>query len=62
MIEIRCICGRLLAKAKFQEIAIKCPRCKTLNNMKAIEPQIKAPTSANVEVKNDKTNYPLDGR
>lgn len=56
MQEIRCHhCDRLLAKALFQELEIKCPRCKTLNFQKVVEPQPEAPLSvANIEVKNDK--------
>lgn len=58
MQEIRCrCCGRLLAKAQFQELEIKCSRCKTLNFLKVIEPLLKAPLSAsNIEVQNDQQN------
>ncbi|AUZ85777.1 Com family DNA-binding transcriptional regulator [Methylophaga nitratireducenticrescens] len=39
MTQCRCKrCGRLLAKAKFERLEIKCPRCKTLNILKAQEP------------------------
>ncbi|MBF0453618.1 MAG: Com family DNA-binding transcriptional regulator [Magnetococcales bacterium] len=29
--EVRCKCGRLLAKGEFMNLEIKCPRCKTVN-------------------------------
>ena len=62
MQEIRCNCGRLLAKAKFEQLEIKCPRCKTLIILKAIEPHTQAPKSANFEAKHDQTNHSVDGR
>jgi phage FluMu protein Com len=63
MIEVRCgDCGRLLAKASFSRIEIKCPRCKTLNSLKAIEPQTQAPESARFEVHHGQTHTPMDGR
>jgi phage FluMu protein Com len=43
MNEIRCRCGRLLAKAIYISIEIKCPRCKTLNRLKIEESQTPAP-------------------
>jgi len=62
MNEIRCrSCNRLLAKAKYQQIEIKCPRCKTLNIKKANEPLTKAHISAKVEAENGKTNRTVDG-
>lgn len=63
MNEIRCTsCNRLLAKAKYQQIEIKCPRCKTLNKLKANEPLTTALISAKVEAANGKTNRTVDGR
>lgn len=36
MKEIRCIaCSRKLAEGEFVRLAIKCPRCKTLNRLNA---------------------------
>jgi phage FluMu protein Com len=36
MIEIRCVaCSRKLAEGQFIRLAIKCPRCKTLNHLNA---------------------------
>lgn len=36
MQEVRCgQCQRLLAKAVFTEIQVKCPKCKTLNHQRA---------------------------
>ncbi len=35
---IRCKqCNKLLAKAKFQQLEIKCPRCKFFNNLECHE-------------------------
>ncbi|AFJ02012.1 Mu-like prophage protein Com [Methylophaga frappieri] len=63
MIEVRCgDCGRLLARASFSRIEIKCPRCKTLNSLRAIEPPTQAPASANVEVNHGQANTSMDGR
>nr|WP_236200235.1 Com family DNA-binding transcriptional regulator [Pseudomonas pseudonitroreducens] len=47
MKEIRCGgCNRLLARAGlFDQIQIKCPRCRTLNHLKA-ESLLQAPPSA----------------
>mgnify|MGYP003932364651 CR=1 FL=1 len=46
MEEIRCTrCGRLLAKAKFEKLEIKCPRCKRINYLKAAEPRTRTPLS-----------------
>ncbi|WP_173084457.1 Com family DNA-binding transcriptional regulator [Fundidesulfovibrio magnetotacticus] len=39
MREIRCgHCKRLLAKGSVVEIEIKCPRCQTLNHVRAASP------------------------
>lgn len=64
MKEVRCGgCSRLLAKAEYVQIEIKCPRCKTLNNLKATEPLNQAPSSANAEEETHGQTYnPLDGR
>ena len=36
MREIRCArCSKLLARAAFSHLQIKCPRCKAFNDMKA---------------------------
>ncbi|MEW4983055.1 MAG: Com family DNA-binding transcriptional regulator [Cycloclasticus sp.] len=41
MIEVRCNrCSKLLAKALFKQIEIKCTRCKTINFLKANEPTV----------------------
>ena len=64
MIEVRCgSCDRLLAMAAFNEIEMKCPRCKTLNRLKAIEPHTQAPLSAGKNEDNHgQTNCSVDGR
>ncbi|WP_309822278.1 Com family DNA-binding transcriptional regulator [Acidovorax delafieldii] len=39
MEEIRCgHCGRKLAEAVFEQISIKCPRCGTMNHLRALSP------------------------
>ncbi|MBW7901277.1 MAG: Com family DNA-binding transcriptional regulator [Rhodocyclaceae bacterium] len=46
MIEVRCSkCNKKLAEADFSRLAIKCPRCGQLNNLKAIEPPRCAPSA-----------------
>ncbi|MEO8119538.1 MAG: Com family DNA-binding transcriptional regulator [Rhodoferax sp.] len=40
MQEIRCgQCQRKLAEAEFVRLSIKCPRCGTLNDVRAMSPQ-----------------------
>ncbi|WP_084616501.1 Com family DNA-binding transcriptional regulator [Marinomonas sp. S3726] len=58
MQEIRCrCCGRLLAKAKYLELEIKCSRCKTINFLKVVEPHLQAPMSATkIEVQHGQQN------
>ncbi len=42
--EIRCgHCKRKLAEAVFEQIAIKCPRCGTLNHLRAASPTPERP-------------------
>lgn len=54
-------CGRKLAIAEYIEIQIKCPRCKTLNHLRAESPP-PAPMSATVkEMPHGQTNHGLDG-
>ncbi|WP_343734484.1 Com family DNA-binding transcriptional regulator [Acidovorax sp.] len=44
MEEIRCgQCGRKLAEAVFEQIAIKCPRCGTMNHLRAVSPTPERP-------------------
>ncbi|MES2237613.1 MAG: Com family DNA-binding transcriptional regulator [Pseudomonadota bacterium] len=41
---IRCgNCNRKLAEAEYSRLSIKCPRCGTLNHVKASEPPTSAP-------------------
>ena len=57
---VRCgVCNRKLAEAIFTALSIKCPRCGTFNNLKAIEPLIRTPSASDIEVINDKTNHPV---
>ncbi|WP_409521084.1 Com family DNA-binding transcriptional regulator [Methylomonas sp. MS20] len=59
---VRCgQCGRKLAEAEFVRLAIKCPRCGTLN-LKAFEPLTCAPRAPDQEVYDGKTNCALGGR
>jgi len=49
--EVRCgSCRKLLAKASCKRIQIKCPRCGTLNDMRAVEPLTRTPSSDSEEV------------
>lgn len=45
--EVRCgKCHRLLAKASYSRLQIKCPRCGAINDLRAVEPPTRAPLSA----------------
>ncbi|WP_081733727.1 Com family DNA-binding transcriptional regulator [Methylomonas sp. 11b] len=60
---VRCgCCGRKLAEAEFIRLAIKCSRCGTLNDLKAVEPLTSAPRAPCNEVPHVKTNYSMGGR
>ncbi|TPQ28938.1 Com family DNA-binding transcriptional regulator [Methylomonas koyamae] len=60
---VRCgHCGRKLAEAEFVRLAIKCPRCGTLNTLKAVEPLTRAPRAPDCECYDGKTNCPVGGR
>ncbi|MBD9362895.1 Com family DNA-binding transcriptional regulator [Methylomonas fluvii] len=60
---VRCgQCGRKLAEAEYSRLAIKCPRCGTMNELKACEPLTSAPRAPDQEVYDGKTNCPLGGR
>jgi phage FluMu protein Com len=42
--EVRCSnCNKKLAEADYTRLAIKCPRCGQLNNLKAVEPPQRTP-------------------
>ncbi|MFZ5566654.1 MAG: Com family DNA-binding transcriptional regulator [Pseudomonadota bacterium] len=54
MQEIRCgHCRRKLAEARFERLKIKCPRCGTMNDVRAIEPPTRAPGASNTPRGND---------
>jgi len=56
MQEVRCgTCNKLLAKASYQQIEIKCPRCRAINHLKAVEPPNSVPR-APVKEKPDGTD------
>ncbi|WP_409521090.1 Com family DNA-binding transcriptional regulator [Methylomonas sp. MV1] len=60
---VRCgQCGRKLAEAEFVRLAIKCPRCGTLNNLKAVEPLIRAPRAPFEKDRHVKTDNSVGGR
>ncbi|MBI5919028.1 MAG: Com family DNA-binding transcriptional regulator [Nitrosomonadales bacterium] len=47
---VRCgSCNRKLAEGEFTRLAIKCPRCGTMNQVKAIEPPTCAARSPKTE-------------
>ncbi|TAN64767.1 MAG: Com family DNA-binding transcriptional regulator [Magnetospirillum sp.] len=48
MESIRCgNCHRLLARGRFDAIEIKCPRCGTLNHVRAKSPDPERPRASN---------------
>lgn len=48
MQEVRCgHCQRKLAEAEFVRLKIKCARCGTLNDVRAIEPPTRTPRASN---------------
>lgn len=54
---VRCgACNRKLAEAVFTRLAIKCPRCGTMNQVKAIEPPTCAARPPKTEASNGQTN------
>lgn len=63
MKDVRCgNCNKKLAQASYIEIQIKCPRCRTLNHLKATEPLNLNAKSVDFGGLNVKTNHSLDGR
>ncbi|WP_407942360.1 Com family DNA-binding transcriptional regulator [Methylomonas rapida] len=59
---IRCgHCDRKLAEAQYLRLAIKCSRCGTLNDLKAVEPLTRAPRAPD-ENCDGQTNYSVDRR
>ncbi|WP_371927233.1 Com family DNA-binding transcriptional regulator [Methylomonas subterranea] len=60
---IRCgHCGRKLAEAAFTRLVIKCTRCGTLNDLKAIEPLTRVPRAPDNEDYDGKTDHSLGRR
>ncbi|MDR2507619.1 MAG: Com family DNA-binding transcriptional regulator [Candidatus Accumulibacter sp.] len=52
---IRCgQCNKKLAEAEYRRLAIKCPRCGALNQMKAMEPPTRAARPPDTEAGNGK--------
>ncbi len=48
MQEVRCgSCQRKLAEADFMRLKIKCPRCGTMNDVRAIAPPTRTPGASN---------------
>lgn len=63
MQDIRCgSCNKLLGKGKFDTVSIKCPRCKTLNTLRATSPIQERHVAPLKEVTNEQTNYSVDRR
>ena len=63
MLDIRCGgCNKLLARADYKALEIKCPRCKTMNNLQAVEPRSSALSASIESVICGKTDYSVDGR
>ncbi len=60
---IRCgHCHKKLAEALYIRLSIKCPRCGTLNLLKAAEPPNCAPGAPKPETPHGQTHHPLDRR
>lgn len=58
MKEIRCDgCNKLLGKGIWVELQVKCPRCKTMNNLKAASLM-----NGDTHDARRRTNHSLDGR
>lgn len=64
MKEIRCRnCNKKLAEADYRRLAIKCPRCGAMNQLKADEPPTSAPRVPFKEVRHgDQTEVPRKKR
>ncbi|WP_321161130.1 Com family DNA-binding transcriptional regulator [Herbaspirillum lusitanum] len=63
MQEIRCGgCNKLLGKGEYKVISIKCPRCKTLNELRAMSPIPERQRASNTEGVHEQTNHPMGRR
>ncbi|AXE33132.1 Com family DNA-binding transcriptional regulator [Chromobacterium phragmitis] len=52
--EIRCgQCGRKLATGRYIELTIKCPRCRTLNHLKAESLPSERPGASDIKANHD---------
>ncbi|MBI3727362.1 MAG: Com family DNA-binding transcriptional regulator [Burkholderiales bacterium] len=57
MQDIRCgTCSRKLGEGEFVTLAIKCPRCKTLNHLRAMS------STSNTGAHIEQTTRTMDGR
>ncbi|WP_084403969.1 Com family DNA-binding transcriptional regulator [Marinobacterium litorale] len=63
MQEIRCSkCQKLLAKAQFLALEIKCPRCNTMNSLRVLNPAPERQRAPIKEMKHGKAHHPVDRR
>ncbi|WP_307188843.1 Com family DNA-binding transcriptional regulator [Massilia sp. NR 4-1] len=63
MQDIRCgSCNKKLGAGEFLRLEIKCPRCGTLNSLRAMSPQPERHRAPDQENHDPITNYSLDGR
>lgn len=63
MQDIRCgSCNKLLGKGTFDTVSIKCPRCKTLNTLRAMSPIQERHVAPVKGEANEQTNYSVDRR
>ncbi|WP_010325173.1 Com family DNA-binding transcriptional regulator [Marinobacterium stanieri] len=63
MQEIRCAnCRKLLAKAQFLALEIKCPRCRTINTLRAESPAPERHRAPDQERQHDQTYHSVDWR
>ena len=63
MQEIRCGgCNKLLGKGVFKIMSIKCPRCKTLNELRAVSPIPERQRASHKGGLHEQTNHSMGGR
>ncbi|MBR7777370.1 Com family DNA-binding transcriptional regulator [Undibacterium sp. BYS50W] len=63
MQDIRCgTCSRKLGEGEYITLTIKCPRCKTMNNLRATSSTTECHRASLSGANFEQTNHPLDRR
>ncbi|KAB8037403.1 Com family DNA-binding transcriptional regulator [Janthinobacterium aquaticum] len=63
MQDIRCgNCHKKLGMGEYTRLSIKCPRCGTLNDMRAASPAPERPGAPSESINAEHSNCLLDGR